>query len=121
MLPLLTTLAASDIFGTIKVPQGVEAYNQKAGGIGLLEFFTVLLRLATIIAGLWVLLNFVLAGYSYITAQGNASAHTDVKNKLTMSVLGIIIIVVSQGAVALLGLIFAGNASFFLNPIIPSP
>ncbi len=113
----------SSIIGHVVVPNGVYKYNMsisdKSGvNIGILVFASKILKLVDIIAGLLVFTNFMLAGYSYITAAGNTSVYNEVKDKLTYSVVGIVIIVVAYTAAALIGLIFFGNAGFILNPNI---
>jgi hypothetical protein len=113
-------LAASLIafeFGKIDKPPGVSKFDSGADGeIGVLNFFSALLQLATVIAGLYVLFNFILAGYEYITSQGDTGAHAKVRQNITNSVIGLIIIAVSYTLVAILGLILFGSASYFLNP-----
>lgn len=111
-----------DIIGTIEAPAGVAAFDAASGGqIGLFLFISRMITLATIVAGIWILFNFILAGYTYISAQGNTKANEEVKNKLTYSVVGLVLIVVSYIAVGMLGLIFFGRADFFLNPDICGP
>jgi hypothetical protein len=108
----------TDIIGTIEKPPGVDNFDTPGAPdqIGVLNFFSALLQVATIIAGLYVLLNFILAGYEYITSGGDTGAHAKVRQNLTSSVIGLIIIAVSYTIVALLGLILFGSADFFLNP-----
>jgi len=115
---LVASLIAFD-FGTIDKPPGVDNFDTPGGApdqIGVLNFFSALLQVATVIAGLYVLLNFILAGYEYITSGGDTGAHAKVRQSLTNSVIGLIIIAVSYTLVALLGLILFGSADFFLNP-----
>lgn len=113
-------LAASLIafnFGSIDKPPGVAKFDTgEDGGIGVLNFFSALLQVATVIAGLYVLLNFILAGYEYITSQGDTGAHAKVRQNITNSVIGLVIIAISYMLVALLGLILFGSADYFLNP-----
>jgi len=111
-------LTSPDVTGQIKAPQGVNRFSDSANPneIGILNFFNALLQLATIIAGLYVLLNIILAGYEYITSSGDSSAHGKVREKITNSVLGLILIAVSYTIVAVLGLLFFGSAKFFLEP-----
>ncbi len=84
-------------------------------------FVSNILQFATLAAGLWTLFNFVLAGYTYITSSGDSSAHGKVKDKITMSVLGIVIIVASYTAAGIIGLVFFGRADYILNPTISGP
>jgi len=116
-------VAGSGIFGQIKPPPGVDKFNANAtatGGIGLISFFTVLIRVATIVAGLYVFINLITAGYDYISA-GDAKAHQSVKDKFTMSILGLAIIVFSYTIIAVFSYIFFGNASFILSPVLTGP
>lgn len=112
--------ATTDVFGTIEPPPGVDKYNTAAGagGIGLILFFSNLIRFATVIAGIWVFVNFILAGWIYITSSGDTGAHKKVSEKLTMSVMGIMIIVGAYTVAALLGLVIFGDAKYILSPTL---
>jgi hypothetical protein len=115
---LAASLIAFD-FGSIDKPPGVDNFDSGAPGeIGVLNFFSSLIQVATIIAGLYVLLNFILAGYAYITSQGDTGAHAKVRQTITNSIIGLLIIAVSYTLVALLGLILFGSANYFLNPTL---
>lgn len=122
---MLIADSATDIVGTIKAPVGVDKFNAASiaagsGNIGLIIFISNLIRLATIIAGIWVLFNFVTAGYTYITSQGEAKAADQVKNQITSSVLGLIIIVAAYTVIAIISFLLFGDAGFILNPSIPT-
>lgn len=110
---------ASDVFGTIDAPAGVEKYNSSpgaAGGLGIMVFISNIIRFSTIIAGIWVFINFILAGWIYITSAGDKGAGAKVSEKMTMSIMGLMIIVGAYTIAALLGLIIFGDASYILNP-----
>lgn len=117
-MPSNNLLAQADIFGTVTPPAGAARYGEDAGG--LITFIGAGIQLFTIVAGLYVFANFLLAGYEYITA-GDNKAHQKVREKLTNSVLGLVIIVGSYTLVALLSLIFFGNPGYILNPTIIGP
>jgi hypothetical protein len=109
----------SAIIGEVTPPQGVAEYNE-GGQIGIFRFGSVLMKLAAIVAGIWVMANIIIAGYEYITSSGDAGVHTKVRDRLTWSVVGLIVIVVAYAGAGILGLIFFGDASFILNPIFQS-
>ncbi|HYD34894.1 MAG TPA: hypothetical protein VD999_02405 [Vitreimonas sp.] len=112
----------ANVFGKVSPPPGVQLYSGTGGNqIGILAFMSTLIRVATVIAGIWVMFQFILAGYEYITASGDASAHNKVRERLTMSVIGLILIVTSYTVAALIGLIVFDDAGFILNPIIKGP
>lgn len=106
-----------DVFGTINAPAGVSQYNAAAGGgVGLILFISNLIRVATVAAGIWVMINFVLAGWTYIISTGDSKAHSEASQKMTFSLVGLAIIVGSYTLAAIVGLIFFGDASYILNP-----
>jgi len=122
MLSQLIAQAPTDIIGTIDVPAGALQYDTQSGiGFGLFLFISNLIKMGTVIAGIYILFNFLLAGYAYITSAGNTKVNEEVKNKLTYSVVGMILIVSSHIAIGLLGLLFFGKANFFLQPEICGP
>lgn len=120
---LIATLIAqaSNPFGNIEAPAGVRKYDAAAGGIGLLLFVSNLIQIATVVAGLWVMFNFITAGFTYVTSNGDSAAHGKIASKLTQSIIGLVIIVAAYGVTALAGLLFFGDAMYFLNPQIPTP
>lgn len=111
---------SNPIFGNIDAPPGVAELNQQAGGIGIILFFSNMIKLITIIAGLWAMFNFILAGFTYVTSADDPGKIEKIGTKLTLSVVGIAIIVASYTMAALLGLILFGDATFIISPKIPS-
>lgn len=108
----------TDVFGKIEPPAGVDKYNGPTNNIGIILFFSNIIRFATVIAGIWVFINFIMAGWIYITSSGDSGAHKKVSEKLTMSVMGIMIIVGAYTIAALLGLIIFGDAKYILSPTL---
>lgn len=111
-----------NIFGGVEAPPGVAKYNALAGGdIGLVLFVSNVIRIITIAGGIMVMINIIMAGWIYITSQGDSSAHQKVIDTILFSVLGLAIIVASYAAAAIAGLIFFGDATYILNPYIVGP
>ncbi len=122
MLSMFVTLAqSSSVFGKVNPPPGVSQYNTQAGGIGIILFASNLIKIATVVAGVWVLFNIITAGYLYITESGNSGTATKVKDQITSSVLGLIIIVLSHTLIALISFFLFKDATFILNPKITGP
>lgn len=112
--------------GTIDTPPGVEAYQQAAqantgADIGIIYFISNMIKIFAVIAGVWTLFNVVLAGYIYLNSSGDAGAHQKVQTQITNSVIGLIFIVLSFTIGGLIGFIFFGDATFILNPKLPTP
>lgn len=117
--------AADDgVFGTIEAPDGVAKFNADAGedanNIGLLLFISNVIKLISIVGGIYVLFNFVFAGFTYITANGDSSKMAKIGEKLSLSVTGLILIVASYTIAGIIGLIIFGDATYIINPQIPT-
>ncbi len=114
-----------NIVGNIQPPPGVEQQIADSGlapnEVALLFFVNKMLIAVTVVMGIWVLFNLVLAGVSYITSSGDAKAHTQVKDRLIMSVLGIILIVGAYTLTAVVSYVIFGDPNYALNPTITGP
>jgi hypothetical protein len=126
--PVTGTAADQNPFGTIDAPPGVENFNNQAktqsGGtvnIGIIIFVSNMIKLATILAGILVFFNFILAGFTYITSPGDSSAQNKMRDQITYSVLGLVLIVAAYTIIAVLSLIIFGRADYILNPEIVGP
>lgn len=106
------------LIGKVEPPKMAEELNAEAGGIGILLFFSKAMQFLTVIAGIWVILNVVLAAFTYITGGGKADNHAKVRDRLTMSFMGLLIITISYTIAGLIGLLFFGDATFIINPTI---
>jgi hypothetical protein len=108
------------IFGSIKAPPGVDKWQeqveQQGGSIGIFLFISQLIKLITVVAGIWTMFNFIFAGWTYITGSGDSSAGEKVSKRMTNSVVGLVIVALSYSIAALIGLLIFGEAGFFLNP-----
>ncbi|MBU0974794.1 hypothetical protein KKD03_03790 [Patescibacteria group bacterium] len=111
-----------ELIGTIGAPAGVGAMNREAGGsirsIGILLLVSKLLQVVTVIASVWVTVNVIYAAYVYLSGGGKSENHQKVNSILTMSITGLIIIVSAYTFAGLIGLLFFGDASYIINPII---
>lgn len=90
-------------------------------GGGLINLLTNLIRLITIFAGLFALFNIILAGFDYISSQGDPKTIEAAKSKIMMSLLGIVIIVASFIITGLVSKLLFGNYTTILNPVLYGP
>jgi hypothetical protein len=119
-----TNNSGSSVFGPIEAPAGVAELNKQAGvnsnNIGLLIFVSNMIKLASVVAGVWVLFNFISAGFTYITSAGDSNAYAKIGEKLALSATGLVLIVAAYTIAGIIGLIIFGNPTYILNPQIPS-
>ena len=111
------------IIGDIKTPSFLsQGYGEVATpGRGLVGFLNNLLKFITIVAGLFAVINFILAGYGIMSSSGDPEKLSKAQNKIWYSILGLIIIVASFAFAALLGWILFKQTDAILNPKIYGP
>lgn len=106
--------------GAVQPPKFIAAYNNAAKGVGLLVFISRLINLFVIICGVWTMFNFLHSGFIFVSYGSDSKAMSEVKDKLTMTAVGLAIIAGAYLLAGLVGLIFFGDATFILDPKITS-
>lgn len=115
MFNLLTILFSP--FGTVNPPPGVT--DIQSGGLG--AFISTLLKLLIVLAGVYAVFNFVLAGYAFMSAGDDPKKVQGAWQKIWQTIIGLIF---AAGAFVIAELvsqlIFKGQYSI-LNPKIFQP
>lgn len=111
--------SASDIIGSISNP--VKSYGNVTESTGFVAFFSNVLRLVFVVAGIYAFINLIIAGFQYMTAGGDSKAMNAAWSRIWQSLLGLIIIVGSFALAALIGAVVFGDAGFILRPKIYGP
>ena len=88
---------------------------------GLILFFTNILRLIFVGASIYAFFNLIVAGFSYMTAGGDAKMLGQAWARIWQTLLGLLIITGSFALAALFGYLIFGDAGFILNPKIYGP
>lgn len=76
------------IFGTIENPT---SYTSTEGS-GLFDLISNILKLAGIVAGLFFIVQVIMAGYSYISANGDPKKTEVAWAKIWQSIIGLVIV-----------------------------
>lgn len=107
-------------WGGIPLPPPLEGFNTvQEGGIG--QLINLFLNILIVGAGLYALINFILAGYGFLSAGGDSKKVADASAKIYMSVIGL---VVAAGALvlgAIFGRLIFGEWDALIAPAIPIP
>lgn len=116
-------ICGSSSIGGVRPPNGIAILDAQAGSqqgttgnIGILFFISNLLRLFTIIAGIWAMFNLIMGGYTYITSMSDSGATEKVKNSITMTVIGLAIMAGAYIIAAVIGALMFGDPNFILQP-----
>lgn len=108
------------IFGNIKPPQGVSQFIAKTDNKGgaLFLFISNILKLAGVLAGIFAVVQFILAGYTYITAGNDPKMTEKAWATIWQSMVGLLIVGASFTLAAIIGKLTGLDP---LNPIIYGP
>lgn len=118
-------LAQDDVFGQVTLPEplasGYGGAFSATGTGGIIAFVSNLIKLIMILGGIWALVNIILAGFTYITTQGNPEKIVQANQQIFMSLIGLSIMVISFILAAVIGWLLFGDASAILAPKIYGP
>ncbi len=102
------------IFGSISNPTN---YNSQ-GGSGLFLLLSNIFKLAGVIAGLFFVAQLIIAGYGYLSSSGDPKKTEAAWNKITQSLIGLIIVAGAFILTSVVGSILNIN---IIEPIIYGP
>ncbi|HPT66141.1 MAG TPA: hypothetical protein PK257_02405 [Candidatus Woesebacteria bacterium] len=80
------------IFGEIKPPIENSPFFAKDDGSGLFLFLNAIFKLAGTIAGIYFIIQIILAGYGYLTANGDEKKTSAAWATIWQSLIGIAIV-----------------------------
>lgn len=115
------------VIGGVTPPEAIQKYinaqacTGNAAACGLILFFNNLVKLLTVIAGLYAFINLILAGYAFMSAGGDPKAVEKAWAKIWQSLIGLLIIAGAFVLTAIFGWILFGNPAAILIPVIYGP
>lgn len=106
-------------FGTVTAPQALSKYSGSPGqAIG--NVIQIVVWILIIGAGIYALINFVLAGYSFLSAGDDPKKVAGAWAKIWQTALGLLVAAGAFVLAAVFGQLIFGNSRFILNPTIPT-
>ena len=106
------------IFGNIEAPADNVYFNTNESGGGLFLLISNILKLAGVIAGLFFVFQIIMAGYGYISANGDPKKTEAAWAKIYQSAIGLAIVASAFVLASIVGKIFGIN---ILTPVIYGP
>lgn len=85
-------------------------------GITFVTIFIRIWQTVNVIGGFLVLLNFIWAGIDWISAGGDSGKTGKARDKITQSIIGLIILLGAFVIITFVGQLFFGDAFDILNP-----
>lgn len=112
-------LAADNPFGNIKAPAGLSNYTgDPAQNLG--QLLNLVLRTLIVGAGIYALINLVLAGYAFMSAGDDSKKVAGAWAKIWQTLLGLAFAAGAFVLAAIFGQLIFKDPTFILNPRIPS-
>ena len=108
-------LATSNFFGGV-IPPDNPIYNPSICGSGLIVIANLFIKITFLIAGLFSLWKFIEAGFVFIGSEGDPQTVAQAHDKITMTFVGLLVMVASFALAGIVGAVFFGSASALLNP-----
>jgi len=122
--PLASALTMEEAIGTLDVPPATKPWQVDAeaagASIGIIYFISRMIRLSTVIGGLYTLFMFIIAGYEMLFSQGKSGSFKEASGYFTNGVLGLAIIACAYTVTAVVSYIIYGDATFIVSPQLPS-
>ena len=106
---------ADNIIGTVTDPN---SQYSGANGAGLFKFMSNLFKLVGTIAGIYMIIQFILAGYQYITASGDPKKAEAAWTQIWQSIVGMVII---ASAFVIASVVERFTGIKIINPTIYGP
>lgn len=107
-------------FGPISEPAPLSKFSG-GSGFGLGNFLNTILKLMVVGAGLYALFNFVLAGYSFLSAGDDPKKVELAWAKIWQTALGLAFAAGSFVLAGIFGYLIFGDWTAILNPQIVTP
>lgn len=106
-------------FGKIDTPTALENYTSSPdAAIG--KLLNTTLRALIVGAGVYALINFILAGYAFLSAGEDSKKVAGAWAKIYQTVIGLAVAAGAFVLAAIFGQLIFGDATFILNPRIPN-
>lgn len=116
----MNLLAQTNPFGKITEPSPLAKFTG-TGDIGIGNFLNLILRIMVVGAGIYALFNFVLAGYSFLSAGDDPKKVEAAWQKIWQTALGLAFAAGAFVLAGIFGYLIFGDWNAILNPAIPTP
>jgi len=114
----MKNLLAADPFGKVTPPPVIAQFTDP--GLGLGTFLNVILKILIVGAGIYTLINLVMAGYAFMSAGDDPKKVAGAWATIWQSLLGLAFTAGAFVLAAIFGQLLFGDSTFILKPTIPT-
>lgn len=112
-------LALDNPFGEVKLPDEVSGKYGTEGGAAIGKLLQTIIWILIIGAGIYALINLVLAGYAFMSAGDDSKKVAGAWAKIFQTLIGLAFAAGAFILAAIFGQLIFGSWDFILNPSIP--
>ena len=112
---------AQNPFGTVGPPEGTENFAPGGGPEGLPVLLSIVLRTLIVLASVFAVINFVLAGWGFMSAGGDPKKISDAWAKIWQTMIGLLVTGGAFIIAALVGKLIFGRYDALLQIQIFTP
>jgi hypothetical protein len=113
-------LAQNNPFGTITPPSSLSKFGISDPGTAIGTLIQYIIWILIIGAGIYALINLILAGYSFMSAGDDAKKVAGAWAMIWQTMLGLALAAGAFVLAAIFGQLIFGNWEFILNPVLPT-
>lgn len=107
------TYAQTDPIGQLEAPASIVTQPEN-----IYKIFNSVVNLLIVVAGIWFLVQIILAGFNYITGAGDSNKTGEAMKKITDSVIGLVVVAAAFIITYIAGALFFGTSFNILQPTI---
>jgi len=111
---------AESKFGTVTLPGNLSTKYGTEPGSAIGKVIQMVIWVLIIGAGIYALLNFILAGYAFLSAGDDPKKVAGAWAKIWQTALGLLVVAGAFVLAAIFGQLIFGDPKFILNPKIPT-
>lgn len=116
--PLAPLPGSSDTFGQINPPEALQKFGDvSSGGLGV--FLNLILKIMVVGAGIYAIFNFILAGYTFLSAGDDPKKIENAWAKIWQTAIGLAFAAGAFILAGIFGYLIFGEWDAILNPVIP--
>lgn len=115
-------MIADSPFGPIILPEQLQ--NKYPGGVqggAIGTFLNIIIKSLIVIAGVYALINLILAGYAFMSAGDDPKKMAGAWAKIYQTLLGLAFTAGAFVLAAIFGQLIFGDPTFILKPTLPTP
>lgn len=113
-------IADSSIIGSVPKPDVLKNFNDiESGAIG--QILSILASSLIVLAGVYALFNFILAGYAFMNANNDPAKVQGAWAKIYQTMIGVVFSAGAFVLASILGRLVFGSWTALTNPVIPTP